>query len=403
MQNHEPQGLPLRTLLTILFSRTVALMTVRVVYPFLPAIARGMGVSLEASGRMVALYGGIGLLAPLFGHLSDRHGRRRIMELSLVLIAFASGAVALTGQYYPVLFAFAVMGLAHALFVPAVQAYVGDLVPYARRGRAFALISMAWSLSWLIGVPLSGLLIQGIAWQAPWALFSLLAVVGLFGVRAYLPPAERKQKQEKQEALVGWRELLRRGNLRAALVVGFGIPFAIENVFIVYGAFLENRFALTVGAIGLVSIIIGVSELLAEGGAVAWTDRIGKRRSVIGGLFIYGATLILLPAFGATLLTSLFGFALAIFFFEFTIVSFFPLMSELAPDARATLLSLNVAVMGLGRMVAPVVGTTLYARTGDIMVNSLLSAVVCLLCAAIMWRGVQEQDTQAARLAERTG
>jgi predicted MFS family arabinose efflux permease len=257
---------------------------------------------------------------------------------------------------------------------------------------------MAWSLSWLIGVPLSGLLIQAVAWQAPWALFSLLAVVALFGIRAYLPPARRMQKKEEQEALVSWRELLQRSTVRAALVVGFGIPFAIENVFIVYGAFLENSFALTVGAIGLVSIIIGVSELLAEGGAVAWTDRIGKRRSVIGGLLVYGTALVVLPAMGATLLTSLVGFALAIFFFEFTIVSFFPLMSELAPDARATLLALNVAVMGVARMIAPIVGTTLYAQTGDILMNSLFSASVCLGCAIVMWKGVQEHQTHPSGL-----
>ncbi|MDQ4076374.1 MAG: MFS transporter [Chloroflexota bacterium] len=392
MRNSKPSSLPNRALGAMLFARTVSNINYRIVYPFLPAIARGLDVSLEAAGRLVSIQGGIGLVAPLFGHLSDRYGRRWMMEIALLLLAVASGLVYVVEAYVPVLFAFAGIGIAKALYDPAMQAYVGDVVPYARRGRIIAITELAWSFAWLFGVPIAGLLIERTGWQAPWAMIAILALLGAAATHWFLPSARRIDGQEGTDAPASWWELLHHNPIRAALFTAFGMLFAIENVFIVYGAFLEDRFGLAIGAIGVVSVVIGIAELLAEGGAAAWTDRLGKKRSIIMGLLTFAASLLLLATLSGQLVTVLGSFALAILFFEFTIVSFLPLMTELAPAARATLLSMNIAAMGLGRLFAPILGTTLYERMGSLLPNTLLSALVCLFCAFVMWRGVEEVE-----------
>jgi predicted MFS family arabinose efflux permease len=379
-----------RILLTLLYSRTVSNMSYRVLYPFLPAVARGLGVSLEAAGRLVSAQGAAWILAPFLGQLSDRYGRRRVMELGLLLLAFACAMVFLTGQYPLTLMAFVGIGVARALYDPTTQAYVGDLVPYAQRGRAIATISMAWSLSWLLGVPLSGLLIQRLGWQVPWGFFSLFIVVALVATRLFLPPSRNANTTSRPFNPLAWGPFLRRGHVRAALATGFGIVFAVENLFIVYGAFLEGRFGLSIGAIGILSVIVGFSELLGEGASYLWTDKLGKKRSIVVGLVAYAVSLLVLFPLSGTLPTALFGFALVFFFFEFSIVSFFPLMSEVAPEARGTVISMNVAGMGSARLLAPIVGTLLYGRFGTLLPNALLSAAVCLVAAAILWRGVRE-------------
>jgi predicted MFS family arabinose efflux permease len=382
-----------RSLATILFVRTVVNLDFRIVYPFLPAIARGLNVPLEVAGQLVAVQGGASLVAPLFGHLSDRYGRRRLMEAGLLLLMLAALAVAISDQYVPALLAFAGFGVAKALFDPAMQAYIGDAVPYERRGRVFAVTELAWSFAWLFGVPVSGLLIERVGWQAPWWLLAGLALVSLLATRLLLSPARRAPlaKGEKHTPLLGgWATLLRQPKVRALLVVGFGMMFATENVFIVYGAFLEDQFGLAIGAIGLVSTVIGLAELFGEGGAAAITDRLGKQRSVVLGLLCFGGMLLVLPWLGGSLAATLLGFAVMIFFFEYTIVSFIPLVSEVAPHSRATLLSMNVGMLGAGRMVAPLFGTLLYQRTGALFANSALSAVACLVCAAVAWRWLEE-------------
>ena len=52
-------------------------------------------------------------------------------------------------------------------------------------------------------------------------------------------------------------------------------------------------------------------------------------------------------------------------------------------------MSFNIAAMGTGRLLAPLIGTTLYARTGALTANVLLSAAVSLLCVLVIGRGLR--------------
>jgi predicted MFS family arabinose efflux permease len=127
---------------------------------------------------------------------------------------------------------------------------------------------------------------------------------------------------------------------------------AIENVYIVYGAWLEDRFALSAISIGLASIIIAVAEFSAEGASAGWVDRIGKRRAVMGALVLSLAAYLLLPVVSGSLAGALVGLFFVWLAFDFGIVSTLPLISELAPQARGTLMALNVAAMATARLIA---------------------------------------------------
>ena len=67
------------------------------------------------------------------------------------------------------------MGIAKVVYDPAMQAYIGDVVPYAQRGKAIAVTEYAWALALLIGAPAIGLAIEKWGWEAP---FFWLAVFG---------------------------------------------------------------------------------------------------------------------------------------------------------------------------------------------------------------------------------
>jgi DHA1 family inner membrane transport protein len=73
------------------------------------------------------------------------------------------------------LVAFALLGFSKPSYDPAAQAYLGDAVPYERRGRVLSIIELPWSLSWFIGVPAAGYLIAAAGWRAP---FWLIAGLG---------------------------------------------------------------------------------------------------------------------------------------------------------------------------------------------------------------------------------
>ncbi|MFN2190466.1 MAG: MFS transporter, partial [Candidatus Promineifilaceae bacterium] len=110
----------------------------RMVYPFLPAFARGLGVPIETLASMVSIRWTASLLSPIFSPLSEKYGRRPILALSLVIFALACTIVVIWPAYWPFGVTIAVIALAKVIYDPAMQAYIGDVVPYHQRGKAIS-------------------------------------------------------------------------------------------------------------------------------------------------------------------------------------------------------------------------------------------------------------------------
>ena len=90
---------------------------------------------------------------------------------------------------------------------------------------------------------------------------------------------------------------------------------------------------------------------------------------------------LLLPIIGRTEVGALVGLFLFYITFEYVLVSHIPLMTEVMPDARATLLSFNVMGHSLGRGIGALVATFIYQRLGFLPVTfvAILFNVFALL------------------------
>ncbi len=409
-----------RTLGVISLSRFALNLQHRVVYPFLPAISRGLGVSLETAGLLLTVRALVGATAPLYGLLADRLGRRTLMLAGLAALIVGSTLVGLAPTFAVALVAFAVLGLGKASYDPAMQAYVGDAVPYARRGRVLGFLELSWALSLLIGVPAAGFMIAALGWRAPFWAIAGLGVVSLLATRRVCPGCgggsvgDRPERErggdgsvrDRPEQRESWpergRDRLKRG-LRgllpaaAPLAVTGLLMFASDNVFIVYGALLENRFGLAVSAVGIASSVIAVAELIAEGSAAGIVDHLGKRRVVLGGLLLNFAAYLLLPRLAGSLAGALIGMALIILAFEFSVVSLLPLVSEAAPEARGTVMALNTAAMAAGRVISSLTGPRLWAA-GGLAFNTSVSAAVVVFAAVVVWWKVRERTLSTKEL-----
>jgi predicted MFS family arabinose efflux permease len=369
----------------ILLSRTTINSSFRIVYPFLPAISRGLGVPLMAVSFLLTLRALVGLSSPLFGPLSDRYGRRSLMLAGLGILAMGAALIAGWPIYGVAIVAFVLFGLSKTVYDPAMQAYLGDAVPYHRRGRVMGIAELSWSAAWLVGVPAAGFLIERAGWQAPFVALALLALVGLLFTWR-LPP-----DQPQRASLAAPRWVLLRHNRSAwlGMAVGLLFMFAIENVFVVYGAWMEETFSLSVGALGLASIVIGIAEAVGEGFSAGLVDRLGKKRAVLGGLLLNAGGYLLLPLLSGNLVAALVGLFVLFIAFEFSIVSSFPLISELAPGARGTLMALNVAALSAGRMVGSLTAAPLWLR-GGLGLNAVVSCGAALAAFVLLHLFVSE-------------
>jgi predicted MFS family arabinose efflux permease len=386
----------------IFFARTTLATATRIVYPFLPSLARGLGISIGAATSLVTLRMVAGVAAPLLGPYADRLGRRRTMEFALVAFVVAGMLLVGIDALAAAAAAFLLYGLSRALYNPSVQALLGDLVPYRERGRIVGRAELSWATAWLLGVPVAGLLIEHFGWWMPWVVLAVLGLVALFLTRRGLPRDRARSSLPLRRTLApvslvsSWQRLVRRPGVVALLVVGFLTAVAIETPFIVYGAWLEAGFGLGLGTLGIASISVGLAEAIAEVGTSVLTDRIGKKRSVVGGLLGLALSLAALPLMSQYgVVPAMGGVVLVILCFEFALVSIYPLASQLVPEARATLLSFSIAAGSVGRIVGAMVGGWMWEwQANGIAFHAFIGAICALAAALVMVRGVAEPSTE---------
>lgn len=364
--------------------RLVANSGYRFLYPFLPVVARGLDVSLARAGLLVSATGVGGLATPLVAAASGRGGERhrRLAAIGLALFAAGTAVAGLGGSYLVVLVGFGLLGLAKPVYDVAAQAYLSERTAYDRRARVLAVLELTWAGGLLVGAPVAGWLIARAGWQAPLLAFAALGVVALGALPRFLEP-DRLHPTGAPARL-----RLRREGVALLAVMG-AFTFGAEVTFVVFGAWLEEDFGLSVIALGGVATLIGVAELVGSVAVIAFVDRVGKRRSVAGGLVAAAAGFAVLPLVDG-LAPGLGALAFAILGFEFTIVSAIPLASEVHPDARSRYLSLMVVAVTLPRAAAAAIGPVLF-RDGGIGATAVVSAAANVAALVLLVALVRER------------
>ena len=261
------------------------------------------------------------------------------------------------------------------LFIPSLQAYLGDRVSYENRARAIGIIELGWSLSFIIGMPIVGFIVSRFGWLSPFKASIYMGLLGL-AIIFIVVPAEIQRKNNDSNGS-NYKKVLKSKPAMTALLVGLTFTMANELVALFFGVWLEDSFSLKITALGAASMLIGFSEVGGESLTAIIVDKLGKTRSICIGLILNGCFALLLPVLGNSVAGALIGLFFFFLTFEFSMVSYLPLMTEVLPNARATFLGIGIAVMSIGRAVGASVAPLLYgwgfqANTfGTIILNIL--------------------------------
>jgi predicted MFS family arabinose efflux permease len=368
----------LRRSIVYLFGTGLAVNTAyRFAIPFLPAISRGLGVSLGQAGLLISARSLAGVATPAVVSAIGR-GERRIRLAMGGLIMFAGGAVATAagGLYVGALAGFVLMGLGKPAFAAAAQAYIADRTPYEKRARHLSIIELTWAGGLLVGAPAAGLLIDHLGWQSPFWAAALLV-----GLAAAVAPWMLDPDTRGPVVRPGRLALTTPGIAVLAAAALFSL--AAETTIVVYGAWLEDEFALSLAALGLASTFVALAELAGEGAVLAFADRLGKRRMVAAGLAISAGGYLALGFVGGGLVPGLAALSLAFIAFEVTIVATVPLATEMIPEARSRYLALLVVWISIGRAAGDAIGPALFERVG-LAANTTLSAIASLVALGVL-------------------
>src|SRR5450759_1578109 len=259
----------LLTLAGIQFSHILDFM---IMMPLGPILIKAFGIGTHEFGLLVASYSFSAALSGLFAAtFIDRFERKRLLLAVFGLFGLATLACGLAPGYATLLIARGLAGACGGVMGAMVQTIVGDVIPFARRAKAGGIVSTAFSLSTVAGVPLSLWLANHFQWRAPFILVAILTLLFII-VGARILPELRYHISGKKRAhpFSAMFEVLRDPNhLRAllfsALIIFSGftvIPYitiyAVGNV----GISLHNIpfIYLAGGAATLVLSLIHISE-----------------------------------------------------------------------------------------------------------------------------------------------
>lgn len=363
-------------LAAVLVARLAVNGGIRVVYPFLPQIAEGLGVSLTVLSVLLAVrWIAPGLLAPVCARLTERWGSRRLMLTATGLLASGALLTVWPGWLPSAAAAFVAIGLAKPLFDVPMQSWFSGRVAYGQRGRVLGITELTWGLSLLVTVPLSGFLIAAWSWRAPFLLVTGLSLAGLVVVARLIAADPPRASRPRALVLTGAR--------RAMLGVVALFSMASELIFVRYASWLADDLGLEVVGVGLFTVIFVVAELCGEGAVVAVADRLGLHRMVTGALLGSAGVYLAFGLVGDGFVAAVIVVFAWLFSFEISVVAMIPLVTGLAPEARERLLALLFTATAAGRATGDVLAGPLY-DLGGIGANGTAAALTVLLAVALL-------------------
>ncbi len=355
----------------------------RMVYPFIAVFAAGLKVPITTISLAMAVSMAASAVVPFLAPIADRRGRKTGMLIGMGIFLAGTLAASLFPHIITFFFTILLCNLGNNLLISAIQAYLGDHVAYQKRGLYLAISELSWALSFIVMVPLAGLVLGKSNWNAPF--FWLTGIGALMMVVLWLAvPADRPLENEPLTIFKDIRTVL--SSTPAVIGMAMGTAFIIGNelVNVVFGVWMQDSFGLEIAALGVASMVIGFSELGGEGLAALLADRVGKERLMAISFMLNGLWVISLPRLGqsqAGAFVWLFVFYLT---FEIGIVSALPVMTEVVPQARATMMALFIAALSIGRALGDVVAPILYIH--GFIVNAIACLVLDLIAVFLLSR-----------------
>jgi DHA1 family tetracycline resistance protein-like MFS transporter len=341
-----------------------------IVLPLLPFYADHFGASGTQVGLLITVYSiAQFFLAPVWGRLSDKVGRRPILILGLMGSAASYVVFGYAGSL-AVLFASRIMAGIGGATVPVAQAYIADITPPEKRAGNLGLIGAAFGLGFIFGPALGGILAP-ISPEAP----GLAAAALCFGngILALFFLPESLTKEERKARAMGGRPLqlkdvrlaLQNRITARILLLSFLFTMAFAAMQPTFPLFASIRFGLDARRVGYLFAFLGTVSAIVQGGLVRrLVPLLGEARLIkISGVpFIAG---LLAIAFAQSVGLLLLGLALLAMGFGGTLPSITSLLSRVAPaQLQGSVLGIGQSTGSLARIIGPTAAGILYDLQG---------------------------------------
>lgn len=189
----------------IMLAMLLASLDQTIVATVLPTIGAELGDFANLSWVVTAYLLASTAVTPLYGKLSDIHGRGVVMTAAVVLFTLGSIACALAPGMLTLVLARGFQGLGGGGLIAVAQTIVADVVPPRQRGHYQAMIAGVFATSSIAGPVLGGLIAQHLHWSVIFWINLPLGAGALFMIRRImnsLPRHERAHRLDLPGALL---------------------------------------------------------------------------------------------------------------------------------------------------------------------------------------------------------
>jgi multidrug resistance protein len=326
-----------------------------IIAAILPQIGADLGESIATVGLLASAYAlPNAFLAPVFGPVSDRYGRKVVLVAGMSVFILAAAASAIAPSFGILLVVRVLNGLGAAIVVPATTAYLSDAATDAERPRAMSRLLTAYPSSTLLGVPLGAFVAAVASWRGAFWLVTIGSIVALVLL------LQLRSDRARPAAPMGYGEslgLIVRHPRSAVtlLILTIWIGAAMGN-FTYVGEFLQREYDMPVEQAGLVFIIVGIVGIAATRLGGRFVGSLGAKRAVLTGITAFVGAVLVLPFTVPMLPLSLIVFGVWVFGIWFGLPAMWAVISDLHPTARGTLLAFGSSALYLGGVVGPAIG-----------------------------------------------
>ncbi|MDG4523148.1 multidrug efflux MFS transporter [Streptococcus suis] len=353
------------------------------VMPFISVFVEELGVG----PGQVEYYAGLAvsvnalaaaLMAPIWGSLADRYGRKPMMVRAAFAMIFTMGGMAFVPNVFWLL-ALRVLNGVFTGYIPNATALVASQVPKEKTGYALGTLSTGAVAGNLIGPTLGGILAEmfgvHMVFLLVGLLYAIVVLLTVFYIREDFVPVKRGEAMSVKEVFAQVKDRQMLVGLFVTSMIIIAAAQAVVPILTLYVRHLGQTDNLLFVA-GFIISLPGMASLVTSGYLGKIGDRIGNHR-----LLLIALTYSLLINVFCVFAENPFQLGLLRFMYGFGTGALLPsvnsLLTKLTPkEGISRIFSYNQLFNNLGSVVGPMMGSAVAAHMGYDWVFYLSSGLV---------------------------
>lgn len=318
----------------------------------------------------------------IFGPLSDRYGRKRIIVFGLCILSVVTLLIGFTTEFHLLVLLRGVQGLVSATFAPAALAYVFDVFPKKRLVTTIGFISFGFLTAGIFGQVVAGVVAQLFSWNMVFIFFAVMYFLSIIAVSLLLPNTENHMMNVTiRHYLKQTKKIFSQKNFILCYIITLMLLLTFIGMYTMFGDYLSNptfnlssKEILLIRATGLFGMILSpFTGVFVKKYGLLRMLKIGLATSAIGLLLIgLSSNLFIIVCMSVVYVAGI----------SLTFPAIMTLVGELGGSTRATAASFYTFILFIGATLGPIITIAVMQAGSYLLTFGILGLLVAIGFAA---------------------